>query len=78
MFASSSLRLRSLWLRDRDEATFFIGRDAESSEAELAGAEQINRLTLQISELRAELLAVALNQSSGGPESREDPPPSQG
>jgi voltage-gated potassium channel len=40
-------------------ATFFIGRDAEDSQAELAGSEQINRLMVQISDLRSELLLVA-------------------
>jgi voltage-gated potassium channel len=38
-------------------ATFFIGRDAESSEAELAGSEQIRQLMEQISDLRDELRA---------------------
>ena len=36
-------------------ATFFIGRDAESSEAELAGSEQIRQLMVQIADLRDEL-----------------------
>ena len=38
-------------------ATFFIGRDAESSEAELAGSEQIRQLMVQIADLRDELRA---------------------
>lgn len=38
-------------------ATFFIGRDAESEEAEVAGSQQIERLSKQIAELQAELRA---------------------
>lgn len=36
-------------------ASFFIGRDAESDEAEVAGSQQIERLSKQIAELQAEL-----------------------
>ena len=38
-------------------ASFFIGRDAESDEAEVAGSKQIERLSKQIAELQAELRA---------------------
>lgn len=38
-------------------ASFFIGRDAESEEAEVAGSQQIERLSKQIAELQAELRA---------------------
>ena len=46
-------------------ATFFIGRDAESDEAELAGSEQVKELLAQISALRSELLART-ETSDGG------------
>ncbi|SEO62165.1 ion transporter [Nitrosovibrio sp. Nv6] len=36
-------------------ATFFIGRDAENAEAELAGAESVNALRAEISALREEI-----------------------
>jgi voltage-gated potassium channel len=39
-------------------ATFFIGRDAEASEGEIAGSRQIARLSEQIEALRADLLAL--------------------
>jgi voltage-gated potassium channel len=57
-------------------ATFFIGRDAESSEGELAGSEQIERLMTQISQLRSELLAITL--SPGSTETPDGSAPSDG
>jgi voltage-gated potassium channel len=54
-------------------ATFFIGRDAESSEAELAGSEQINRLTAEISHLRSELLGINFSGGSDGNENSNRP-----
>ncbi|MCA1566034.1 MAG: potassium channel family protein [Acidobacteria bacterium] len=38
-------------------ATFFVGRDAANAEAEVAGAEQIEKLQAEIAALREELLA---------------------
>ena len=46
-------------------ATFFIGRDAESSEAELAGARQMQALSAQITELRSELALLNHRIASG-------------
>lgn len=40
-------------------ATFFIGRDAENQEAELAGAQSIEALRQEIAELRAEVRALS-------------------
>jgi voltage-gated potassium channel len=57
-------------------ATFFIGRDAESSEGELAGSEQIERLMTQISQLRSELLLITL--SAGSTETPDGSAPSNG
>lgn len=48
-------------------ATFFIGRDAESDEAEVAGAKQIEMLRAEIAALRGEIRAIS-NQA-GEPES---------
>ncbi len=39
-------------------ATFFIGRDAENEEAELAGTESIKALRLEIAELRGEIRSL--------------------
>ncbi len=47
-------------------ATFFIGRDAESDEAEVAGAKSIEALRAEIAALRGEIRAIS-NQS-GKPE----------
>ena len=41
-------------------ATFFIGQDAESKDAELAGAKQLQELHREIKQLRAELKTVAM------------------
>jgi len=51
------LRLRRLRLRAATLATFFVGRDAANAEAEVAGAEQIERLQWEIAALREELRA---------------------
>jgi voltage-gated potassium channel len=40
-------------------ATFFVGRDAANAEAEVAGAEQIEKLRAEIAALREELRAFA-------------------
>lgn len=40
-------------------ATFFIGRDAESDEAEVAGANQIEALRAEITALRGEIRAIS-------------------
>ncbi len=40
-------------------ATFFVGRDAESKEAEVAGAEQIESLRAEVAALREELRTFA-------------------
>jgi voltage-gated potassium channel len=40
-------------------ATFFVGRDAESEEAEVAGAEQLESLRAEVAALREELRAYA-------------------
>jgi voltage-gated potassium channel len=45
-------------------ATFFIGRDAESEEAELAGSRSVEALRAEIAALRAEL-QMQTNQSPG-------------
>ncbi|HWS52863.1 MAG TPA: ion transporter [Pyrinomonadaceae bacterium] len=47
-------------------ATFFVGRDAESAEAEVAGAEQIESLRAEVAALREELRAFARGHRSGG------------
>lgn len=44
-------------------ATFFVGRDAESEEAELAGAESIKALTFEITALRAEIRGLRDDQA---------------
>lgn len=49
-------------------ATFFVGRDAESDEAELAGAAQITELREEIRGLRADIRALSLVRQ---PEERE-------
>lgn len=43
-------------------ATYFVGRDAESTEAELAGAEDVRALREELQALRAELRAVSRQQ----------------
>ena len=48
-------------------ATFFVGRDAENSEAEIAGAASIEALRAEITALRAEIRALA---SRTGPQTR--------
>jgi voltage-gated potassium channel len=40
-------------------ATFFVGRDAADAGAEVAGAEQIEKLQTEVAALRAELRAFA-------------------
>lgn len=40
-------------------ATFFIGRDAESEQGEMAGAAEVRRLTTEIEMLRAEVRALS-------------------
>ncbi|WP_347158903.1 potassium channel family protein [Pontibacter chitinilyticus] len=56
-------------------ATFFIGRDAESKDAEIVGAKQVSALEQEIKMLRAELQAVLqqLPPVNTPPENR--PPP---
>jgi voltage-gated potassium channel len=44
-------------------ATFFVGRDAEDEEAELAGAESIDALHEQIKALRSEIQALSRQNS---------------
>jgi voltage-gated potassium channel len=44
-------------------ATFFVGRDAESEEAELAGAVSIKALTSEIAALRAEIRGLRDDQT---------------
>jgi voltage-gated potassium channel len=41
-------------------ATFFVGRDADSSEAELAGANQLAELRVEVVGLRGEIRALSL------------------
>jgi len=41
-------------------ATFFVGRDAESAEAEVAGAKQIAELKTEVAQLRVEMQAVLM------------------
>ncbi len=45
-------------------ATFFIGRDAKSEQAELAGSQSLDALRAEIAALRAQL-GIQANQSSG-------------
>lgn len=40
-------------------ATYFVGRDAESDEAEIAGAEAIQRLQAEVVALRAEIRSLS-------------------
>jgi voltage-gated potassium channel len=40
-------------------ATFFVGRDAESAEAELAGADELAALREEINALRADIRALS-------------------
>ncbi|HYO63563.1 MAG TPA: potassium channel family protein [Pyrinomonadaceae bacterium] len=47
-------------------ATFFIGRDAESAEAEVAGAAQVESLRAEVAALREELRAFTRGHRSGG------------
>ena len=46
-------------------ATFFVGRDAENAEAEVAGAAQIESLWAEIAALREELRAFARREGDG-------------
>lgn len=46
-------------------ATYFVGRDAESTEAELAGAEDVRALREELRALRAELQALSQQRSEG-------------
>ncbi|GAB3203203.1 voltage-gated potassium channel [Pontibacter aydingkolensis] len=50
-------------------ATFFIGQDAESNDAELAGAKQLEALHDEIKLLRSELKAVTATQKTQQPPS---------
>ena len=54
-------------------ATFFIGRDAENEEAEVAGAQQVQALARQIEALHAELAAWRTSVDPAG--SRSERPP---
>jgi voltage-gated potassium channel len=40
-------------------ATFFVGRDAESEEAEIAGSDELAALRMEVSALREEIRALA-------------------
>ncbi|WP_242920052.1 potassium channel family protein [Pontibacter liquoris] len=55
-------------------ATFFIDRDAGSSETEVAGAKQVQALEREIKMLRAELQAVLQQLPAGGPPPPNNPP----
>ncbi len=46
-------------------ATFFVGRDAESEEAEVAGAAQVESLRAEVAALREELRAFARREDGG-------------
>jgi voltage-gated potassium channel len=46
-------------------ATFFVGRDAESADAEVAGAEQVESLRAEVAALREELRAYARGSAGG-------------
>ncbi|MCA1634343.1 MAG: potassium channel family protein [Acidobacteria bacterium] len=46
-------------------ATFFVGRDAESAEAELAGVAQVESLRAEVAALREELRAFARREVGG-------------
>jgi voltage-gated potassium channel len=46
-------------------ATFFIGRDAESDEGELAGANSLEALRVEIAALRAEVSALRQDKTAG-------------
>lgn len=47
-------------------ATFFMGRDAESAEAEVVGAAQVEGLRAEVAALREELRAFTRSHRSGG------------
>lgn len=49
-------------------ATFFIGRDAEDAEAEVAGVAQIESLRAEVESLRAELRSFMRREVAGTPE----------
>lgn len=51
-------------------ATYFIGRDAESESAEVAGSAQLISLREEIHALREEMRAFAERRSDGGPPTR--------
>jgi voltage-gated potassium channel len=44
-------------------ATFFVGRDAESEEAELAGAAELARLRREVEALRGDIAALSKRPS---------------
>ena len=46
-------------------ATFFVGRDAEDAEAEVAGAAQVESLRAEVAALREELRAFARREDGG-------------
>ncbi len=52
-------------------ATFFVGRDAEDEEAEVAGAAQVESLRAEVAALREELRAYARGVRPGGETSAE-------
>lgn len=52
-------------------ATFFIGRDAESQDAEVAGAQELKALRREVAALHADLRALGAGRA-GGP---TEPPP---
>jgi voltage-gated potassium channel len=49
-------------------ATFFVGRDAENAEAEVAGAAQVESLRAEVAALREELRAFARREVGGAKE----------
>ena len=53
-------------------ATFFIGRDADNEEAEVAGAAQVESLRAEVAALREELRAFAGGERRGGGPSAPD------
>jgi hypothetical protein len=62
-------------------ATFFVGRDAESGDAELAGAGSIEALHTEVTALRAEVSALTLElreQRRGTPDSKARAPQREG
>jgi voltage-gated potassium channel len=54
-------------------ATFFVGRDAESKEAEVAGAAQVESLRAEVAALREELRAFARRGAGGSNDAGSNP-----